>query len=102
MTRFAEGGNLLLKPVTEIVGCSVKEYSIAYNWDECVPAQLWCYVSDGPHLVTLLVPYRGTAAPSVIVLSEAITADSTNLRIGVDQRKWHLKMDRMSCIVESE
>ena len=63
-TQFAEGGNLLLKPVTETAESSVKQYQIAYKWDECVPAKSWCYVPDGRHIVTLLVPYRGIAAPS--------------------------------------
>ena len=102
MTRFADGGNLLLKPVTRIAGSSVKEYEIAYKWDECVPAKQCCYVLESPWLVSLLVPFRGTAAPSLTVADEDITADCTDLRIGIDERQWHLRIDHKSCIVKDD
>ena len=101
-TRFVYGANLLLKPVTRIAESHVEEYEIAYKWDECVPAKSWCYVPDGGRIVTLLIPYGGTTAPSVAVLSERITADCTELRIGVDDRRCHLKVDSTRCAVQDE
>ncbi len=101
-THFTEGGNLLLKPVTKIAESFVEKYEIAYKWDECVPAKSWCYVPDRGRVVTLLVPYHGTAAPSVAVHSERITADCTDLRIHVGDRRWHLKLCPTQCTVDPE
>jgi len=99
-THFAEDGTLLSKPVTKMAESFVENYKIAYKWDECVPANSWCYVPDGGRIVTLLVPYHGTTAPSVAVRSQRITADCTDLRIDVDDRGWHLELDRAQCAVD--
>jgi len=101
-THFAEDGNLLLKPVTEMAESSVEEYQIAYKWDECVAAKSLSYVLDGEQMVTLLVPYQGISAPSVSVLSNRISADDTDLSVSVGERRWHLRVDGMGCTVESE
>ncbi|MHC4398287.1 MAG: alginate lyase family protein [Planctomycetota bacterium] len=102
VTRFAEGGNLLLAPVTKIAESSVEDCEIAYRWDERVPAKRWSYVPDGVPMVTLLVPYQGAVAPSVAVLSARITTDCTDLRIDVDNRRWRLVVDDTRCAVEGE
>lgn len=99
-THFAEGGNLLLKPITEIAESFVEKYDIAYKWDECVPAKSWCYVPEGGRLVTLLVPYHRNTAPSVAVRTERITADCIDLGVDVSDRRWHVELDREQCSVD--
>lgn len=99
-THFAEGGNLLMQPVTKIVESFAEKYDIAYRWDERAPAISWCYVPEGGRLVTLLVPYRGPTAPSVAVHTERITADGTELTIEVSGQRWHVASDRTSCWVD--
>ena len=100
VTQFAEGGNLLLAPVTKIAESSVRDYEIAYGWDQRVPAKFLSYVPDGVPMVTLLVPYRGTTVPSVALLSSRITSDGTDLRIDVGNRRWRLVVDDVRCAVE--
>ena len=102
VTRFKNDGNLLVSPVTPIASLSIEEYKIAYRWDECVPAELCCYVPDGRHLVSLLVPFRGTTTPSVTVLSKEISPGGTDLSIRIDEQEWHLMIDPTSCKVESQ
>ncbi len=101
-TQFAQGGNLLLAPVTKIAESSLGDYEIAYRWDERVPAKLWGYVPDDVPIVTLLVPYHGPVAPAVTVRSARITADRTELRLDVGNQRWRLVVDSMHSTAAAE
>ncbi|MFQ6130628.1 MAG: alginate lyase family protein [Armatimonadota bacterium] len=91
-TRFAQGANLLVVPLTPIAESSAEDYEIAYRWDDRVPARLWSYVPESVPIVTLLVPYRGTRPPRLVVEALALSENATEVRLSIGDRAWHLRL----------